>query len=52
MEKSVKKIKSTEKVAKEVNIEEDVELEVQNTFNESSVEELIDEEGSVENVSY
>lgn len=31
-------------------IEDD--LEVQTTFNEDSVEELIDEEGSVENVSY
>lgn len=28
------------------------DLEVQTTFNEDSVEELIDEEGSVENVSY
>lgn len=34
----------------EINVEDD--LEVQNTFNEDSVEELIDEEGSVENVSY
>lgn len=28
------------------------DLEVQTNFNEDSVEELIDEEGSVENVSY
>lgn len=28
------------------------DLEVQTTFNEDSVEELIDDEGSVENVSY
>ena len=28
------------------------ELEMQDTFNEASLEELIDEEGSVENVQY
>ena len=31
-------------------MEEEKELEVQNTFNDSSLEELSDEEGSAENV--
>lgn len=37
---------------REITVEEQTEeLEMQTTFNETSVEELIDDEGSVENVS-
>ena len=35
----------------ELDFEEYDEEEVQNTFNDSSLESLIDDEGSVENVS-
>lgn len=38
---------------KDIDVElKEEKVEVQTTFNESSVEEMIDEEGSVENVSY
>lgn len=52
MGRSAKKEIDLDKEEKEIKIEDNSELEVQSTFNESTAEELIDEEGSVENVSY
>lgn len=48
-----KEVKAVEDAKLEENISIDTEFipEIQTTFNDSSIEELIDEEGCVENVS-
>ena len=47
------KIEEMENTEVEETVEEiQDESEIQTTFNESSVEDLMDEEGDVENVSY
>lgn len=48
-----KELESVEDTKLEENVSSDTEFvsEIQTTFNDSSIEDLIDEEGCVENVS-